>query len=1217
MTKSRSRSGVIDRKSQSALNVLELCVLEVLERRQLMAISGTTGARAFLSDRFQDGFETKLEARMASFSGDANSKFDQALLDLMRRPGQGDTIRGDNSVDPTYPESGFDGVGSRRFFVSLTSSDSISSIDTAPQRAQDVYESAWEGNVSTENTLAGEQDDVDAAGFDPSQTYTSPFVGNGQEEAHRHFHWETWARYYHYEKLWEDNSGTIGLEPPATKFASRFVTKIVNDFAQWRNALVGIDQSNELRPYTYATGGVNTFAGALLDMVERLTVWTNVYPLIAESSLWTADTNTEFMYHYFLQANSVYEHSRESDGDPLYPQARTVSDAPETVTDGRGFNPVDHNKILNQAQALLYAGNAFPEFNNSVSGSSDASDWRGAARDILYGPIINGTDRDDTKSEIQLAFYDDGGPVEASDNYGERQLRDLLEIAYLDDLGNNAEGSSNWMYWDDTISGDSRTYIEFLADVAQARYQTLAPDTARFEYGDSNGGFGAGVISLADYILNAMTNGSGNFPSYDYEELAAGAEYVDPSDAWTVGFVGSTATKVLLDRGYSNSASDGAFGVGANDAVARGVAESGIAVVRSGDSSYGATSSNPNRQARVGWFRGGDPDGTSAPLVGSMGEGAHTDADLLNFTYYAWDEDLIPDLGSDYEESGYHSLMTPYSSYVRNAEHRKYEPRSGAFQDTNAVQTFGRWDYAGPTSSLPERGYRQNTSWTNAWHHQSGSPTISGGGDVLQMARSIWMPNDGSTSATDAWGDTSVLNGRYGMAVIVDWADGDGTTGSQSYASRFNINTSILNGTPTAVTDGGSTVGYTYSSSSRSMQIRQVGGGPQSLTTSDLTDVNHPRQFESKTGAISNNDKILIAHVVTSGNSSNPREDVDADWVSVDANGVSTLRVRFEDNTGVSGDDQQAWQVRFAKPDSSLTNPSAGSALEVETAFDQYKGLEQVDSTFGGVAYSALRGFENGDFVRINNVNFGSGFNTIRIRAGVDASTAGTFKVYANTSGGTMTEVGSFTLASTGGFTTLAEQTFSITSVSGVKDLVVRSTGGQARIDWVKFENSGSTTVQATADSYVRDGGSASTNYGSATELEAKQSTSGFNRRAYLKFDISSFSSSISSAKLRLFGSLNDTGSILFNANSISDTSWTESGITWNNAPSLGSTIGTATVVNTTDAWYEFDITSFVQTEKTAGRNTISIAIAGSTSSSPFFGFASREVTNKPEIQAT
>src|SRR3982750_1722841 len=93
-----------------------------------------------------------------------------------------------------------------------------------------------------------------------------------------------------------------------------------------------------------------------------------------------------------------------------------------------------------------------------------------------------------------------------------------------------------------------------------------------------------------------------------------------------------------------------------------------------------------------------------------------------------------------------------------------------------------------------------------------------------------------------------------------------------------------------------------------------------------------------------------------------------------------------------------------------------------------------------------------------------------------------------------------------------------------------------------------STGVAAQADSYVRDGSSASANFGTATSFLVKNSgtaDSGFNRWIYLRFDLSSISGTVSSAKLRLFGKVDNTASESHSTAlySVSTTTWTETGI--------------------------------------------------------------------------
>jgi hypothetical protein len=94
-------------------------------------------------------------------------------------------------------------------------------------------------------------------------------------------------------------------------------------------------------------------------------------------------------------------------------------------------------------------------------------------------------------------------------------------------------------------------------------------------------------------------------------------------------------------------------------------------------------------------------------------------------------------------------------------------------------------------------------------------------------------------------------------------------------------------------------------------------------------------------------------------------------------------------------------------------------------------------------------------------------------------------------------------------------------------------------------------TIDVAHDAHVRSG-SAGTNYGSATSLLADGNDGGSELQTYLKFTMPAVSG-ITNVKLRLRCINSTAGS--YSVRSVSNTSWTESGITWSNKPALGSTI--------------------------------------------------------------
>ncbi len=154
-------------------------------------------------------------------------------------------------------------------------------------------------------------------------------------------------------------------------------------------------------------------------------------------------------------------------------------------------------------------------------------------------------------------------------------------------------------------------------------------------------------------------------------------------------------------------------------------------------------------------------------------------------------------------------------------------------------------------------------------------------------------------------------------------------------------------------------------------------------------------------------------------------------------------------------------------------------------------------------------------------------------------------------------------------------------------------------------------SLSAEADAFVRGGSNANTNYGNDTGLNVKLGSASFTREAYFKFDVSSLAtaSNIVSAKLVLEPS--STGSTASSTQiqikAVSDDSWSESGIIWNNKPAQGTVLDSKAGSASTMEW---DITSQVQAEA-SGDGTISLALSSTVAgSNHFVVFNSKEVTN-------
>jgi PKD repeat protein len=147
-----------------------------------------------------------------------------------------------------------------------------------------------------------------------------------------------------------------------------------------------------------------------------------------------------------------------------------------------------------------------------------------------------------------------------------------------------------------------------------------------------------------------------------------------------------------------------------------------------------------------------------------------------------------------------------------------------------------------------------------------------------------------------------------------------------------------------------------------------------------------------------------------------------------------------------------------------------------------------------------------------------------------------------------------------------------------------------------------SQTFLPTADAYVKSS-SPTSNYGTSSELRVKTSDSTY--RSYLRFDVSSLANPwVISARLRLFvtdGSA-DGGALYPVA-----TGWTESGLTWATAPSIGGAPIAGGAAVTAGQWREIDVTSWVR-----GTGTYDFGLASGSSSSAYY--SSRQGANPPQL---
>ncbi len=96
-----------------------------------------------------------------------------------------------------------------------------------------------------------------------------------------------------------------------------------------------------------------------------------------------------------------------------------------------------------------------------------------------------------------------------------------------------------------------------------------------------------------------------------------------------------------------------------------------------------------------------------------------------------------------------------------------------------------------------------------------------------------------------------------------------------------------------------------------------------------------------------------------------------------------------------------------------------------------------------------------------------------------------------------------------------------------------------------------------------------STNFGTWDELRVDTG----QRTTYMKFNVQGLTGSVTQAVLRIYS--NDSSGYGYEVRSVADSSWSESGITWNNAPAASSTVAAASGP-TSPGWTQATVTSLV-----------------------------------------
>ncbi|QRR01437.1 CBM96 family carbohydrate-binding protein [Dyadobacter sandarakinus] len=158
-------------------------------------------------------------------------------------------------------------------------------------------------------------------------------------------------------------------------------------------------------------------------------------------------------------------------------------------------------------------------------------------------------------------------------------------------------------------------------------------------------------------------------------------------------------------------------------------------------------------------------------------------------------------------------------------------------------------------------------------------------------------------------------------------------------------------------------------------------------------------------------------------------------------------------------------------------------------------------------------------------------------------------------------------------------------------------------------------TFSPIADAFVRGGIYSDANFGTSPNLDVKTLSNDpeISRDSYIKFPMPSPETPIVSAKLRLYGhNHQDARKIDVFVYEVNDNSWTETGITLNNAPELSPRAHGITTVNDGYQYYEFNVTRFVSESRQLGSTEVSFRISDPNDRNARFIFNSKEAGSNP-----
>ena len=186
-----------------------------------------------------------------------------------------------------------------------------------------------------------------------------------------------------------------------------------------------------------------------------------------------------------------------------------------------------------------------------------------------------------------------------------------------------------------------------------------------------------------------------------------------------------------------------------------------------------------------------------------------------------------------------------------------------------------------------------------------------------------------------------------------------------------------------------------------------------------------------------------------------------------------------------------------------------------------------------------------------NNTNTTAGIITCDRQASVLVQNSGAF-IDVAASDPTQTNSGNINLTIAAGATALisADPGVTVTQISPAIRMTVAVSGAAGKTFKARFYLLTPQTVNVApeADAYVQDGADATNNFGTGTSLVVKKGNTGYNRETFLRFNVPAYTGTLLGASIKLTP-LSATDPGVHAVAQVSNNSWIESSITWNNKP--------------------------------------------------------------------